>query len=278
MPCWSCWLRRCRPSPRPAGRRHLRAAGGHCRHRSTTRRAASRIRPTSRSATTTCRPPRPPRDRSTCARSWRRGVVPFTDGPWIRGNGTWDSTAKISVQGAVTWPAASVLVAPSGDRRIISGNGLPDGHTDRHVPDPAQRSRLRVRPQPELDLPAHRRDQPAARSRRGRHAELRVGRTHRLHADGRAVLQRAGRAEPRRRRARGPGQLRRPPAERAVPLPLGVELPLRGARPAPTLLGYAFDGFGIYNACDENGDGAHERRPRRVPRTTSKVKFNGKTQ
>ena len=62
-------------------------------------------------------------------------------GPWIRANGTWDSTAKISVQGAVSWPTASVLVAPSDDRRIIAGNGLPSGHTTGTFPiqpsDPA---------------------------------------------------------------------------------------------------------------------------------------------
>src|SRR6266540_2231959 len=26
------------------------------------------------------------------------------NGPWIRGDGTWDSTAKLAVGGAVTWP------------------------------------------------------------------------------------------------------------------------------------------------------------------------------
>ncbi len=63
------------------------------------------------------------------------------DGPWIRTNGTWDSTAKISVQGDVAWPAANVSITEDLDRRIISGNALPEGHNTGTFPiapsDPA---------------------------------------------------------------------------------------------------------------------------------------------
>lgn len=48
----------------------------------------------------------------------------FQDGPWIRGDGTYDLTAKIAVQGTVKWTGAfSATVV--GNSRIITGNGLP---------------------------------------------------------------------------------------------------------------------------------------------------------
>lgn len=50
------------------------------------------------------------------------------DGPWIRSDGTWDSTAKAKVSGEVAWPTANVSIAVQGDKRVISGNGLPS-HT-----------------------------------------------------------------------------------------------------------------------------------------------------
>lgn len=52
-----------------------------------------------------------------------------TAGPWILGDGTWDPTAKITVQGAVEWPQAKVSIALQGDKRVITTNSLPANHT-----------------------------------------------------------------------------------------------------------------------------------------------------
>ena len=60
-------------------------------------------------------------------------------GPWIRGDGTYDLTAKLSVIGSVPW-SGNFSAVVSGSSRIISGNGLP-GHTTGSYPiassDPA---------------------------------------------------------------------------------------------------------------------------------------------
>ena len=52
-------------------------------------------------------------------------------GPWINTAAkTWNSTTKIAVQGAVTWPDASFSTTVSGGRRVVKTNDLPqDGTT-----------------------------------------------------------------------------------------------------------------------------------------------------
>src|SRR5215207_938354 len=41
-----------------------------------------------------------------------------TDGPWIDDDGTWDSTTKLHVQGAVSWPQAVFSVSLQGAQRV----------------------------------------------------------------------------------------------------------------------------------------------------------------
>ena len=48
-----------------------------------------------------------------------------TQGPWFNGDGTWDLTKKVFVDGDVTWDAASVTFAVDGDTRAITSNALP---------------------------------------------------------------------------------------------------------------------------------------------------------
>lgn len=50
------------------------------------------------------------------------------EGPWFNGDGTWDSTKKISVDGSVTWPNASFSITKSDGKRVISSNDLPTDH------------------------------------------------------------------------------------------------------------------------------------------------------
>src|SRR5262245_55350410 len=49
-------------------------------------------------------------------------------GPWIRADGTWDSTAKLVVGGSVTWPSRWTIEL-LGDRRVFVSNGLPSHAT-----------------------------------------------------------------------------------------------------------------------------------------------------
>lgn len=49
----------------------------------------------------------------------------FRDGPWIRADGTWDPTAKLHVQGGVSWPQAQYDVRIEGATPVITTNGLP---------------------------------------------------------------------------------------------------------------------------------------------------------
>jgi hypothetical protein len=51
------------------------------------------------------------------------------EGPWIHGDGTWDSTAKAVVDGDVSWPDAFVSIVKRGDTRTITSNDLPTNHT-----------------------------------------------------------------------------------------------------------------------------------------------------
>src|SRR5262245_52480465 len=51
----------------------------------------------------------------------------FAAGAWLRGDGTFDLTAKPAVRGAVTWPA-QLSIKREDEARHVSGNGLPN-HT-----------------------------------------------------------------------------------------------------------------------------------------------------
>ncbi|HRA20026.1 MAG TPA: YHYH protein, partial [Anaerolineae bacterium] len=48
----------------------------------------------------------------------------FKDGPWIRGDGTFDFTAKAVVDGAVEWPS-QLTITLAGAVRTVTGNDLP---------------------------------------------------------------------------------------------------------------------------------------------------------
>lgn len=53
------------------------------------------------------------------------------DGPWLNvAAGTWDSTAKLAVQGSVSWPTAKYRETVSGGTRVLTTNNVPvDGQT-----------------------------------------------------------------------------------------------------------------------------------------------------
>lgn len=52
-----------------------------------------------------------------------------TEGPWFNGDGTWDATKKYTVDGDVEWPDAKLTITKNGGKRVISTNNLPTIHT-----------------------------------------------------------------------------------------------------------------------------------------------------
>lgn len=50
------------------------------------------------------------------------------EGNWLNGDGTWDATKKAVVDGSVTWPG-SFTISLQGSQRIFTGNDLPDHPT-----------------------------------------------------------------------------------------------------------------------------------------------------
>lgn len=64
-----------------------------------------------------------------CTAGNPNGGGAFRAGPWIdEASGTWDKTAKLSVQGSVEWPMAKYSETVAGGVRSILSNGLPVGH------------------------------------------------------------------------------------------------------------------------------------------------------
>ena len=49
-------------------------------------------------------------------------------GNWMNGDGTWDATKKAVVDGSVNWPH-SFTISVQGDQRVFTGNDLPDHPT-----------------------------------------------------------------------------------------------------------------------------------------------------
>jgi hypothetical protein len=62
------------------------------------------------------------------------GAGAFAEGPWIRSDGTFDLTAKATVDGAVSWGNASFSDTRSRSKRLLSGNGLPVKQTTGEFP------------------------------------------------------------------------------------------------------------------------------------------------
>ena len=66
----------------------------------------------------------------SCQTTFGGGGGATSSGSWLdAGAGTWNSTTKPSVQGSVSWPAASFSVTDSGSSRIVKTNDLPKGQT-----------------------------------------------------------------------------------------------------------------------------------------------------
>lgn len=57
-------------------------------------------------------------------------------GNWFNTDGTWDATKKAVIDGSVTWPG-SFSVSIQGNQRVFTGNDLPDHPTGNYPVDPS---------------------------------------------------------------------------------------------------------------------------------------------
>lgn len=53
----------------------------------------------------------------------------MADGSWIKSSGTWDTSQKISIGGNVTWSNHFYSITQSGTNRILNSNDIPDHNT-----------------------------------------------------------------------------------------------------------------------------------------------------
>jgi hypothetical protein len=65
--------------------------------------------------------------------------------PWVHGS-TWNLEQKVFVQGSVSWPDARFANAIQGPTRLLSGNSLPVGRTTGVFPPAANTEAARYRP------------------------------------------------------------------------------------------------------------------------------------
>lgn len=70
----------------------------------------------------------------SCMTSFNGGGATGT-GSWMNGDGTWDATKKAVVDGSVSWPS-SFTISIQGDQRVFTGNDLPDHATGNFPVDP----------------------------------------------------------------------------------------------------------------------------------------------
>ena len=65
----------------------------------------------------------------TCQTTFNGGGGALTAGSWFNGDGTYDKTKKLSVDGSVSWPNASFKITKSASMRVFTTNDLPTDHT-----------------------------------------------------------------------------------------------------------------------------------------------------
>lgn len=213
-----------------------------------------------------------------CRRAFLEPPASERPRPWIRGDGTWDSTAKVAVAGNVAWPKATFSSRVVKGRRRIASKALPRGHRSGVFPvaasDPARQYSANNNEITSTAVSLSLRATP----RKLRRAVCLPGGPVGVFRDG-VLLFRP--LDPYGRDAVAHEVL-----DRCGGHPDGAGLYHRHAVPScvlssatarSTLVGYAFDGFGIYVERDAGGrlltnaalDNCHGR--------TSRIRWNGKT-
>lgn len=201
------------------------------------------------------------------------------DGPWIRSNGTFDLQNKLRVQGSVVWPTANVSITTNATSRIISGNALPVGSTTGIFPiqvsDPAyayDRNPNSIAAQTiSITLPLNPTFGAAPRCLTGgpiAYATNGVPIFDGFDAGGRDAVahevQDSCDGHPQQS-----GMYHYHSSSNCIP---------GNSNPTSTLIGYALDGFGIYNRFDAAGNELSNDDLDECHGTTSPVLWNGSVQ
>jgi hypothetical protein len=201
--------------------------------------------------------------------------------PWLNGDGTWDATKKTTVDGSVEWPDAELQVRRDGSTRVITTKNLPTDHATGEFPiDPSddayqsdrnpnsiqvQRFRIEIPAKPELA------DEPSCGG--GEVGILKSGVLlfAPIDANGRDAVAYEVQDE-----CNGHPQI-----SGAYHYHNGSQCVLDAldtGRGRSKLIGWAFDGFGIYGPRDAQGRELTSADLDECHGTTSTVVFNGKKQ
>jgi YHYH protein len=203
------------------------------------------------------------------------------DLPWLNGDGTWDATKKTTVDGHVAWPDAELTVKRHGATRVITTKDLPTDHTtgvfpidpsddaykSDHNPNSIQNQDFR------LEIPAHPKtsDEPSCGG--GEVGILKSGVLlfSPIDAGGRDAVAYEVQDE-----CNGHPQVSGAYHYHNVSPCVLAELD-KGTGQSK-LVGWAFDGFGIYGPRDAKGHELTSADLDECHGTTSTVVFNGKKQ
>ncbi len=203
------------------------------------------------------------------------------EGPWFNGDGTWDSTTKVTIDGAVNWANASVTIAKSNGKRVITTNDLPTDHATGEFPVSSSDDAYQYDRNPNtiseqsitVELPLNPTMNAAPSCAGGEVGILKSGVAvfNAVDAGGRDAVayevQDDCDGHPQMA-----GLYHYHSASRCVLAELD------SGKGQSKLIGYAFDGFGIYGSRGANGKELTNADLDECHGITSKVKFNGKKQ
>ncbi len=200
--------------------------------------------------------------------------------PWFNGDGTWDATTKYTVDGDVAWPNASFQIIKQGDVRRFITNDLPTIHNTGVFPIAASDDAAQVDRNPssiteqdytiELDATPEVNAEPSCTGGEVGFLKSGVVLFNAVDAGGRdAVAYEVqdscdGHPNDHGYHYHAASQC--------------VLAELDGGTGQSKLIGYAFDGFGIYGPRDADGNELTTEDLDECHGITSKVKFNGKKQ
>jgi hypothetical protein len=202
------------------------------------------------------------------------------EGPWFNGDGTWDATEKYTVDGSVEWPNAELSVVRDGNSRKIVSNNLPTIHTTGEFPIAADDDAYEVDRNPsaiaeadvvlELDATPERVDEPSCVGGEVGILKSGVVLLNAIDAGGRDAV-----AYEVQDSCDGHPNIFGYHYHSASDCVLEELDPGTGQS---RLIGWAFDGFGIYGPRDADGNILTSADLDECHGITSKVKFNGKVQ
>jgi hypothetical protein len=216
----------------------------------------------------------------TCQTSFNGGGA-FTTGPWFNDDGTFAKTKKYTVDGSVSWPNASFKISKSGSQRVFTSNDLPIDHTTGTFPVVSTSNAYKVDRNPNsiktqslsLSVPLHPKAASVPSCVAGEVGILKSGVAlfDAVDAGGRDAV-----AYEVQDSCDGHPQNTGEYHYHSVSSCVLTKLDAGTGR--SNLVGYAYDGYGIYGPRDAHGNVLSSADLDVCHGITSKVRFNGKLQ